>query len=315
MLTGHGVRLSIDHGALLVRHGLTHHPQKPREQRFFPRDPELPSRILLLDGSGSISFDVLSWLAEQGVPLVRLGWRGEVLTTMSGQGYSANPYRVQWQLETRVDPKRRMAFCIDLIARKIEGCIRTLEKAIRRSPDWEKAMERAYADLTRLECDPPRDIISLRALEAGSAAAYFRAWRAVPLKWVGTSRRPIPNGWRAIGSRTSIYKLAGNRNAAHPVNAILNYAYTVLESEVRIKAIADGYDPTIGIMHERREGSSAFVFDMMEPERPKVDRAVIEFLKAHTFHPADFTIRSDGVCRLNPEMGREIVRVAARAIS
>ena len=36
---------------------------------------------------------------------------------------------------------------------------------------------------------------------------------------------------------------------------MLNYAYTVLEGEVRIKAIADGYDPTMGIMHEGRDGS------------------------------------------------------------
>ena len=86
-----------------------------------------------------------------------------------------------------------MAFCIDLISRKIEASIRTLEKCIRRSPAWEKAMERAYADMTRLECDPPHDIVSLRALEAGNAAAYFRAWRAVPLKWVGTGRRAIPH--------------------------------------------------------------------------------------------------------------------------
>jgi hypothetical protein len=34
--------------------------------------------------------------------------------------------------------------------------------------------------------------------------------------------------------------LAGNRNAAHPVNAILNYAYAALESEIRIKAIEIG---------------------------------------------------------------------------
>jgi hypothetical protein len=94
---------------------------------------------------------------------------------------------------------------------------------------------------------------------------------------------------------------------AHPVNAILNYAYTVLESELRIKAIADGYDPTIGIMHEGRDGSSKFVFDLMEPERPKVDRAVLGFVKATVFDPADFTIRSDGVCRLNPEMARMVV--------
>jgi CRISPR-associated protein Cas1 len=110
-----------------------------------------------------------------------------------------------------------------------------------------------------------------------------------------------------LGQRSSPFHLAGNRNAAHPVNAILNYAYTVLESGLRIKAIADGYDPTIGLMHEGRDGSSKFVFDLMEPERPKVDRAVLEFIKASVFNPADFTIRSDGVVRLNPQLARAVV--------
>jgi hypothetical protein len=56
--------------------------------------------------------------------------------------------------------------------------------------------------------------------------------------------------------------VSANRNAAHPVNAILNYAYAALESEIRIKAISDGYDPTIGIMHEGSDGSSKFIFDL-----------------------------------------------------
>jgi len=46
-----------------------------------------------------------------------------------------------------------------------------------------------------------------------------------------------------------------------PVNAILNYACAALESEIRIKAISEGCDPTIGIMHEGSDGSSKFVFD------------------------------------------------------
>ena len=40
--------------------------------------------------------------------------------------------------------------------------------------------------------------------------------------------------------------------------------------------------------------SPAFVLDLMEPERPKVDRAVLNFLKSEALHPADFTIRQDG---------------------
>jgi CRISP-associated protein Cas1 len=93
------------------------------------------------------------------------------------------------------------------------------------------------------------------------------------------------------------------------VNAILNYAYAALQSQIQINAVAEGYDPTIGIMHEGNNGSAAFIFDLMEPHRPVVDRAVLEFVKAHVFDPADFVIRSDGVCRLNPEMARFVTGI------
>ena len=117
--------------------------------------------------------------------------------------------------------------------------------------------------------------------------------------------------------RTSRYALQATRQPArwHPMNAMLNYAYAALEREIRIKLVSDGFDPTRGIMHETREGSTAFVFDMMEPEWPRVDRAVAGFLKANPLHPADFTIRADGVCRLNPEMARRILKTRSRRLT
>jgi CRISPR-associated protein Cas1 len=62
----------------------------------------------------------------------------------------------------------------------------------------------------------------------------------------------------------------------------------------------------IGIMHYDRDSAPAFVFDVMEPERPEVDRAVLAFLRTEALHPADFTIREDGVVRLNPELARRV---------
>jgi hypothetical protein len=41
--------------------------------------------------------------------------------------------------------------------------------------------------------------------------------------------------------------------------------------------------------------------------RAKVDRSALDFVKGHVFDPADFVIRTDGVCRLNPEMARMVV--------
>jgi CRISP-associated protein Cas1 len=62
-------------------------------------------------------------------------------------------------------------------------------------------------------------------------------------------------------------------------------------------------------MHEGRDGSSKYIFDLMEPERPKVDRTVLDIVKGQVFDPADFVIRTDGVCRLNPEMARMVLAI------
>jgi CRISP-associated protein Cas1 len=312
ILAGHGVSLRVENGALTIQNGFTHYPQKREIIRYFRGDVGLPERIILLDGSGSISFDVLSWLAEQKVSFIRIDWKGDIVCVAGASGYSANPFRVRWQLETRANPELRNDFCLSIITRKIEASTLTLEKSIPRSDKWERAMKSAYSGLSRLEENPPETISELRMLEANCAASYFRSWVGIPIKWRGISRRPIPENWHSIGARSSPYHLAGNRNAAHPVNAILNYAYAALETEIRIKAISEGYDPTIGIMHEGGDGSSKFIFDLMEPERPNIDRAVLEFVKGHVFDPADFVIRSDGVVRLNPEMARMVVaKVAA----
>jgi hypothetical protein len=143
---------------------------------------------------------------------------------------------VRWQLETRENAKQRNGFCRSIITQKIEASILTLEKSIPRSDKWERAMKSAYAGLSRLEENPPETISELRALEANCAASYFRSWVGMPVKWRGTSRRPIPDSWHTIGARSSPYHLAGNSNAAYAVSAILNYAYAALESEIRIKA-------------------------------------------------------------------------------
>ncbi len=309
ILSGHGASLRIDGGSLLVKNGFTHYPQKQDIFRFFPGGPENPKRIILLDCSGSLTFDVLSWIAHQRIDLVRIDWRGEVICLASKSGYSANPFRVEWQRQTRADENARMEYSVGKITKKIENTITTLEKSVRKTQAWNKAMEAAYSTLTKLDAREPQNIVQLRAAEANAAAAYFRAWKGSPIRWRGTSRRPIPEAWREIGVRSSPFYAAGNRNAGHPVNAILNYAYTALQSEIQIWAVSDGYDPTLGIMHETSLGSSAFISDEMEPYRPMVDQRVLDFIKDVVFDPTDFVLRADGVVRLNPELARCVVTV------
>ena len=158
ILAGHGVSMRIENSALTIQTGFTHYPQKRETIRYFRGDVALPERIILLDGSGSISFDVLSWLAEQKVSFIRIDWKGDIVCVAGASGYSANPFRVRWQLETRENPEQRNEFCRSIITRKIEAAIITLEKSIPRSGKWERATKSAYAALSRLEEKAPETI-------------------------------------------------------------------------------------------------------------------------------------------------------------
>jgi CRISPR-associated endonuclease Cas1 len=143
--------------------------------------------------------------------------------------------------------------------------------------------------------------------------AYFNAWRTCPLKWKGTDRNPIPDDWHQIGRRSSKLGTQShpNRNATHPVNSMLNYAYGILESQVRMQVVAAGLDPTIGIFHGKARGQHGLVYDLMEPQRPIVDRAVLKFVQSNTFQPADFCIALNGVCRLNPQLARCVAKASS----
>jgi CRISPR-associated protein Cas1 len=89
---------------------------------------------------------------------------------------------------------------------------------------------------------------------------------------------------------------------------MLNYAYGVLESEVRAQVLAVGLDPTIGYLHGSYRDKPALVFDIMEPLRPVVDLRTLQFVQKRALEPGDFTLHTDGVCRLNPGLAASVVR-------
>jgi CRISP-associated protein Cas1 len=313
VLTGHGLKLQVSNGALLVRGGFTHYPQQREEWRFFPGDPKLPSRIVVIDGSGSISFDVLDWISSQKVPFIRINWRGEVQSVLGGLGYSADPIKVD--LQRKAQRTRAPSIARALIQAKTVNSIETLSRSLPHSDQREKALSKIKNAARQLEAIKSPRLRDVLGIEGKVAFHYFRAWHSLPLRWKGLGQKPIPADWLYVGSRQSaIGNKVGSRNrrASHPVNAMLNYAYAVLESQVRIQITSEGYDPTIGFMHASNSGRDALVLDLMEPLRPIVDRGVLEFVQSQTFHPADFTIRSDGVCRLNPELARSVARIMAQ---
>jgi len=309
ILTGQGNSLRIENGALIIKQGFTHYPQKQECHRLFKGDLDLPRIIMLLDGSGSLSFDVLSWLAEQSIALARIKSSGDIAIVASGNGFASDQAKIDWQRETLACPKRHMAFAQQLIRNKLINSLETLARHLPQHRYTDAAIARAERGIAELS-KPLDDMQQVRAIEGECAALYFRTWQNLRLRWKVSRRYPVPESWRTYRGRSSVHECKPeNRRATDPVNGMLNYGYAVMHSKLQIKAIADGYSPLLGIMHRQKRSSASYILDMLEPERPKVDAKILDFVQNNTFTGADFILRKDGACRLSPQLARIVAQL------
>jgi CRISPR-associated endonuclease Cas1 len=310
ILCGNGVNIRVDHNTLLVRNGFTHYPQKLENTRFFPGDANLPDRIIILDGSGGISFDALNWMAQQNIILVQLNWKGEVNNYGGKIAFCANPKLVEAQRVAKFGNKGSK-IAAWLIGNKIEACISVLENQFPKSAIRDLAISRHKRRLS--EISQKRNLITipqLLGIEGDCAQSYFGAWRGLPIKWSGLNKKPIPPNWLEIAPRTKTWR-RGPKFAQHPINAMLNYGYGMLIHQVQIQTVAAGLDPAIGIIHGNKSNAVPLVYDLMEPLRPVIDQHILEFALSHTFTPGDFTINNSGGCRLNPQMAKAVSLLGA----
>jgi len=309
VLCGHGVKICVDHNTLLIREGFTHYPQTSESIRLFPGDANLPDRIIMLDGSGGITFDALDWMSDQRVGLVKLDWQGEISSMGGGAQYSANPKLVELQQKAKLS-KKRAEIARWLIGEKILASAKTLREIIPTSINQQNAISRLERRFSEIRNNKSLSISQLLGIEGDCAAAYFRAWHGVPLNWSGIKRKPIPNNWLEIAPRNMLWQRHA-QNARHPINAMLNYGYGILKSQLRSEVVAAGLDPSIGFVHGNYSNRIPLVSDLMEPLRPVVDSNILRFALSHIFTPGDFTINRTGGCRLNPQLAKQIVKQTA----
>src|SRR6266567_5533465 len=133
-----------------------------------------------------------------------------------------------------------------------------------------------------------------------------------------SSLRSYPiNHWRTFGTRKS--PLSGSpRLAANPANAMLNYLYSVLESEARLAAAALGLDPGLGVLHVDTPARDSLACDLMEAIRPHVDAYVLHWILSQPLRREWFFEQRDGNCRLMASFATRLTETAqvwARAVA
>ncbi len=318
VLAGYGASIGVRRDALVVREGHTHSPHAPATHILYKWMHNV-SHIVCLDTRGSLYFDAVRWCAQQNVTVLLIDGYGHLSSCLTPESDADVALRQQ---QYKLGEKRAAEIAGEIVGRKLQRQVETLEAHVE-LPGRVGSLERIRSLAAQLEIlgtsqIPDNALAVVRGIEGGAAAAYFDAWMGLRLRWRATDRRRVPPHWLAVRERYSPINPGSNRKAIDPANAVLNYAYGVLEGQCRRALAAYGFDATCGILHSSKGYRDSLVYDLMEPFRPIVDALVLDFLCSSTFHIGDFTKVSDGSIRLHPQLARAVVascRVDSKLVS
>jgi len=289
VLTGFGLRIAVDRGHLVLEDGVG----KQRRSGRFPRVGGEIRRLVVVGHAGSVSLEALRWLHEIGAAFVQIGADGELIAL--GVTSALTDARLRRAQALAIGSDVGLSIARMLLLEKVTGQARVLDRI-----NGHRESRQIVSDAIGLlgEC---KSVDQLRFVESRAAAAYWSAWEFLPVNFAGKDAKHVPTHWRTAGTRRSILS-SSPRKAATPVNAILNYLYTVLEAEARLAALAVGCDPALGVIHSDKPSRDSLACDLMEPVRPAVDDFVLSLIESHTFGRTDFFETREGNCRLMPEL-------------
>ena len=292
-LSGYGIKVAVDRRHLSVSDGIG----RQRRAGRFAKATSRIKRLVVIAQTGFVTLEALRWLHDAKAAFVQLDHDGSILTASIGGLDDARLRRAQALIPMT---EHRLAIAREILEAKLKGQLAVLDSF---GLEGGSRVRVAIALLDRAD-RMDRALIA----EAQAAEAYWDAWAGVPVTFAQRDR--VPDHWRTFGARRSPLTLAP-RNAGNPLNAILNYLYTLLEVETRIALIGRGLDPGLALFHCDEANRQSLAADAMESVRPHVDAFVLNLARARTFSAKDFAETREGACRLASPLTQELAPTMA----
>ncbi len=292
-LGGYGIKVAVDRRHLSVSDGIG----RQRRAGRFAKATSRIKRLVVIAQTGFVTLEALRWLHDAKAAFVQLGHDGSILTASIGGLDDARLRRAQALIPMT---EHRLALAREILEAKLKGQLAVLDSF---GLEGGSKVRAAIALLDRAD-QMDRALIA----EAQAAEAYWDAWAGVSVTFAQRDR--VADHWRTFGARRSPLTLAP-RNAGNPLNAILNYLYTLLEVETRIALIGRGIDPGLGLFHCDEANRSSLAADVMESVRPHVDAFVLNLARTRTFSAKDFAETREGACRLASPLAQELAPTMA----
>ena len=282
LITGFGTNINVDKRRLIIDNKLEN-----KHYEFCPH--QIPHDTIVLDGhSGNISFDALRWLIKHDISLAMLNWNGNLLSVALPKEPASAKLKIK-QYEAYLNKQRKNDIAEIIVNQKIIGSTNLL-----------KEMSKYYSfvkPISTKDRENLKDIENLMTYEARIAFLYWNNLTSI--------FNELHPEFRFMNRRSS--KHSWNMNASDEINALLNYGYAILETEVRKDLNAIGLDLSIGFLHELKDGRSSLVYDVQELYRWLVDLSVIQLLEEKALKKADFIVTENYNIRLRENTAKALI--------
>ncbi len=284
LLSGYGVSITVNRACLRVSNAHS----ETESYEFRPR--QIPYDSIILDGHyGSVSLEALYWLSKHDVSLSLLNWNGNMLyTAIPKETYNAD-LRIK-QYQSYLDNEKRLYIANQIVKQKVKSSIGLINR-LSRFYDIDSVTVKN--EINNYDSDSLNTIMMFEGRIASAYWSYLsKVFNEIAKDFRFETRKNLSYSW--------------NMNASDEVNALFNYGYAVLESNVRKRINEIGFDPSIGFLHEITPSKHPLVYDLQELFRYVIDYSVIELLEAK-LKKSDFIITENYHTRLKPETAKRLI--------
>lgn len=295
-IDGYGYNLSVDGGRLEATNG--HYYNRTRQITKHRRKYLNFDKVVISGTHGNLSVPAIRWLMKQKRDIVILDWNGKIVTSMSPMISNLGTHKIaQYDAYNDIPKKTKIAKWI--LEQKTEGSLKVLEWLENANPKFtfNRKILKSISDLKKSV-----NLDEILRMEAVISQHY---WRDVAStfdeKWEFISRNFGDN--------------LGSRNADDPINAMLNYGYSILESECWKAVNTVGLEPYMGFIHKTYTNKAPLIYDLQEPFRWLVELGILRIIRDKTIKKIDFMTTDEGNVRLKPSAVKVVVDRVARQFS
>ncbi len=290
LISGFGTSINVDKAKLIINNKL-----KKEKLEFFPHKIDHDS--IIIDGhTGYITFESLRWLSKHDIQLTLLNWNGNLLSVTLPDSPNSGKLRIK-QYQKYQDDIIRYTIAEKIVFSKIDSSINLLKELSKfydiKINEIQNSIEKESSNYLSQE----KSLSHLLTFEGRIAQVYFDALRVIFAK--------LAPEFNFQGRKVKEYNR--NYNAADEINALLNYGYAILVSEIKKIINNYGLDSEIGFLHEITQSRTPLVYDMQELFRWIVDLSVIQVLESGKLKKSDFILTENYNIRLKENTAKLLI--------